>query len=128
MEYVYSKAELEQYGRQIILLYDGTTAGAGATDTHTDAKFVGPYKEADFYIVCSAKSGTDPTLDVLVETKHPTLDKWFTIVTFAQLVDVGQERKVLAANLGDTLAIKKTVGGTVTPTFTFSVYAVVKAK
>ena len=64
-------------------------------------------------------SGTNPTLDVLVQE---SLDgtNWYTLIAFTQATATGLELKK-AANPGRYIRAKWTIGGTDTPTFTFSV-------
>lgn len=68
----------------------------------------------------TSRSGTNPTLDVLVED---TLDgtNWNTIGTFAQLTAAGREVINITAAFSDRIRVSWTIGGTDTPTFTFSV-------
>ena len=71
-------------------------------------------------IVVSAKEGTNPTLDVLIED---TLDgtNWNTIKAFAQLTDTGQEVIDVTTPFSDNIRVSWTIGGTDTPKFTFEV-------
>ncbi len=71
-------------------------------------------------IVVTAKEGTSPTLDVLIED---TLDgtNWNTIGTFAQLTDTGQEAINITAPFSENIRVSWTIGGTATPKFTFEV-------
>ncbi len=68
----------------------------------------------------TAKSGTSPTLDVIVED---TLDgtNWNLLGTFAQLAIVGREVINITGPFSDNLRVSWTIGGTDTPTFTFNV-------
>ena len=106
------------------VLYEGTITEDGNTKT-SNPVYVMPFKEGTFFINCTAKSGTNPTLDLLVITKQPGQDQWNTLATFTQLTDVGSEMKAVAANLGDTIALIWTKGGT-TPSFTVKVTAILK--
>lgn len=121
----YSKDELEQNGGAVVEIFKGTKTATGNTEaTPLDVMH---FKEGTFFIDCSAKSGTSPTLDVTVVTYDESGDDWHVIATFTQLTDVGKEMKAVAANLGAKIAIVYTIGGT-DPSFTFTVSAVLKVK
>jgi hypothetical protein len=67
-----------------------------------------------------AASGTNPTLDVLIQD---TLDgtNWNNLGTFAQKVTTGREVLNVTTPFSDELRVTWTISGTDTPTFTFSV-------
>lgn len=121
----YSKDELEQHGGAVWEIFSGVKGATG--DTKATPVEVMHFKEATFFIDCSARSGTSPTLDVTVLTYDKSGDDWHVIATFTQLTAAGKEMKAVAANLGDKLAIIYAIGGT-TPSFTFTVSAVLKVK
>jgi len=83
-------------------------------------------KEALFFLDVTAVSGTGPTLDVAIKTRDPVSKKWFTIATFTQFTAVGKEMIKVSDGLGERIAVEWTIGGT-SPSFTFSVGAVMKA-
>lgn len=89
-----------------------TADGAGA------AFEVGPYTTARLALVCSARSGTTPTLDVTVETSFDGIT-WRAHGTFAQITATGTTRKSFGG-LDRYVRVSWVVGGT-TPSFTFSV-------
>ena len=68
----------------------------------------------------TAKGGTNPTLDVTVEEKHEASGVYFVIDTFPQQVAEATIRRTLSAPVGSVLRASWDVGGTDTPTFTFS--------
>ena len=86
------------------------------------------FKEAEFFLDVTAASGTTPTLNVAIVTKDPISGKWFTLVSFTQATGVTTERKVVTGNLGAFLAATWAIGGTGSPTFAFSIGAVLKAE
>jgi Flp pilus assembly protein TadG len=86
---------------------------------------VKPYREAVFFLNVSAKSGTNPTLDVKIQTKDPISGQWSDLVSFAQAADVTTEMKTVPAGLGSAIAVSYTIAGG-SPSFTFSVGAVLK--
>lgn len=67
----------------------------------------------------TAASGTNPTLDVRVETSDDNTT-WRTISSFAQATTVTNEHKEFGP-LGRYVRIAWTIAGTATPSFTFSV-------
>lgn len=125
MSDLYSTNELLRIRGKYILLFSGTVTANG--NSHSNRKNVMPFKEGNFFLDVTAKAGTTPTLDVKVVSKdpNPLTDKWSQLFAFAQKTDVGQEMKTQVGNLGENLSIEYTVGGT-TPSFTFTVYAIVK--
>lgn len=78
-------------------------------DTKDDPFDVGPFKEATFFLDCTAFAGT--TLDVDVVTYDPASGKWFVVASFTQLSDVGSEMKTITGNLGEKLAVVVTPAG-----------------
>lgn len=66
-----------------------------------------------------AASGTTPTLNVTVETRHDSGDAWRSAGTFAQKTAAGSERKSFAG-IDREVRVSYTIGGT-TPSFTFGV-------
>lgn len=98
-----------------------------AAETSTDAETsldnaAGTTNGGVAHIHCTAGSGTDEELDVLIEESTNNSD-WTTLVTFTQLTAAGSERIEVAA--GTTVArylrASWTIAGTDTPTFTFAV-------
>lgn len=84
-------------------------------------------RKFSFQIVCSARSGTNPTLDAIVQHSIDGGTTWFDLVTFTQLTATGQELKSYAEvesssaqTVGKLVRAKWTVGGT-TPSFTFAI-------
>lgn len=109
-----------------ISLHD--SAARTATGTADAVKGFGGSSKIGAALVVSAASGTNPTLDVVIQ--H-SLDgtNWFDLMTFTQRTAAGSEYKVVSETqgttvnvVGDRLRAKYTVGGT-TPSFTFSVIA-----
>jgi hypothetical protein len=94
-------------------------------NTHTAPIGVEEFREAQFYLLVTAKAGTNPTLDVTIESKIPKNDVFIEHTKFTQINTTGKEVKNLA-NLGGAMAILYDIGGTDTPKFTFGVYAVFK--
>lgn len=81
----------------------------------------------------SARSGTNPTLDVVIQHSIDGGTTWFDLITFTQATATGNELKLYAEVdassaqvIGDELRAKWTIGGTNTPSFTFSVKVAVE--
>ena len=74
-------------------------------------------------LTCTARSGTNPTLDVILQT---TVDgtNYDTVGSFDQLTNTGAEARVFGP-LGPTSRWRWTIGGTDTPSFTFSIASTV---
>lgn len=70
-------------------------------------------------VIVTAVSGTNPTLDVLVQDSLDGVN-WTTLIAFTQLTGTGSELKKVA-NPAKFIRASWTIGGTDTPTFTFSV-------
>lgn len=75
---------------------------------------------AAFILDITAVSGTNPTLDVIVEEYNDAAAAWLEIDAFPQQTGIILLRRVLAAPVGNQLRCSWTITGTVTPTFTFS--------
>lgn len=89
-------------------LYEGTVATT-AVDTKDSPFQVGPFKEATFFINCSAFAGTN--LNAKIVTKDPISGQWHDLVAFTQLTATGKERKAITANLGAEIAVVVTPVG-----------------
>jgi hypothetical protein len=107
---------------QCIQLFSGTKTESG--DTKTAFIDVQGFKGGLFFLKCTAKSGTTPTLDVKVITYDKKTADWYDLVTFTQLTEVGKEMKS-SSDVGQRIAIVYTIGGG-TPSFTFIVSAILK--
>lgn len=83
-----------------------------------------------FYIDCTLVSGTSPTLDVKVQARDPISGQLYDLKAFTQLTAAGNERIVIGQEniaaadfLPSECTLDWVIGGTATPTFTFSVGA-----
>jgi len=72
------------------------------------------------YLIVTAASGTNPTLDVVYQTTPDGGTTWFTVTSFTQATGTTTQRLALTAPIGVDGRILYTIGGTDTPTFTFS--------
>lgn len=69
----------------------------------------------------TARSGTNPTLDVKIQHSIDGGATWHDLITLAQQTNTGTVTGTTSAFYGDTLRAVATIGGT-TPSFTFSVH------
>ena len=109
----------------VTFLADAARASSG----NSDSQAVLTYRSGFFELRISNVSGTLPTLDVVIQTSQDN-SNWATLYTFVQQND---EATVLYGVPNDTewgfgtyLRINYTIGGSDTPTFTFSVIASMK--
>lgn len=73
---------------------------------------------AAFYLNVTAVSGTSPTLDVVIESLVDGV--WMSEGAFTQATGV-TTGKIELTNLPCDIRVRHTIGGTATPTFTFTV-------
>lgn len=102
------------------------TFAAGATLTR-EYRELAAFKRGKFYLDVTAVSGTNPTLDVIVQEQDPISQKWTTVATFPQQTGVtpGTPLAPIALDLeGTNYRAQFTVGGTASPTVTCSLSCV----
>ena len=87
--------------------------------------FPADWDELALFLDVTAVTGTTPTLDVVYEVSDPQ-GNWYTHTSFTQATATTTERKAATAPIGVNGRISWTIGGTDTPTFTFSVGVEVK--
>ncbi len=114
---LFNLIELMKYRNVSSKLYEGSVNEA-EVDNKDDPIEVGPFKEATFFLDCSAFVGTN--INVKIYTKDPAADKWHEIAAFTQLTAIGNEMKPVAANLGDKIAYVITPTGAGVKTLTVS--------
>lgn len=85
-------------------------------------------KEATIYLDITAVSGTDPTLDLTIKIYDSLSAKWHRLATFNQKTSTGTDVGYLEYAIGEKMALYYTIGGTNTPTFTFSVNVGIKER
>jgi hypothetical protein len=94
---------------------------AALTSTATSAAFTPTASgSAEFNVIVTAVSGTNPTLDVVVQESDDSGTNWFDIYQFPRITATGQYRSPLIPMVGNRVRYVRTVGGT-TPSFTNSV-------
>jgi hypothetical protein len=96
----------------------------GTTGTSREYPELARFARGTFLFDVSAASGTNPTLDVVIQGFNPLSAKWHTVVTFAQQTGATGAGSVIAAQSTtldfQTYRAQWTVGGTNTPSFTFT--------
>jgi hypothetical protein len=73
-----------------------------------------------FSVVVTAVSGTNPTMDVVVQESDDTGTNWYDVYHFPRLNAIGQYRSPLIPQTGNRYRYVRTVGGT-SPSFTSTV-------
>ena len=106
-----------------ILESDERTESGNTESTPVEA---GIFQETNLVLDITAVAGTNPTLDISIVTYDKTSKKWVTVDSFEQKTGTGTTLKTITANLGYKIAVVWTIGGTETPSFTFSLGAVIK--
>ena len=111
--------------------YDTLQASAAKTATANGAVFYGPggVKQWLVQVACTAVSGTNPTLDVKLQHTIDGGTNWNDITggAFTQLTATGVQLLNITGPWSDACRIVYTIGGTATPTFTFSVKSFARA-
>lgn len=101
--------------------------GSGVTLSR-EFRELAAFRKGQFWLDVNAVSGTNPTLDAVVQVQDPISQKWFTIVTFAQQTGVTNAVVPITPQVvdidGTNYRAQFTVGGTATPTVTCSMTCV----
>ena len=96
------------------------SAAETASDNGSEATFES--REGNAYLDVTAFSGTTPTLDVDVEEQDSVSGKWFVIASFTQVGEATvQETINVPFVASDKVRVSWTIGGTGSPSYTFSV-------
>ena len=82
--------------------------------------------DAVFYLDATAVSGTTPTLDVTIHAIDAVSGGLFTLDTFAQMTAAAFERRVVTSIPDRLIRARMIIGGTATPTVTFTLVMVTK--
>ena len=105
-------------------------SAARTADGNTQASSLGVanFRDMHMFLNISAVSGTAPTLDIISQAKDPVSGNWADINTlWSGLTTAGTYYANIAGlGLASDFAIRWVIGGSATPTFTFSVGYVVK--
>lgn len=103
---------------QLETIYPATALAAGATNSGSG--YVGNAAEVNVYVTVTGKSGTSPTLDIILQTS-PDDSVWFDHTTMSQITANGNVLQKISANVGKYMRANMTVGGSDTPTYTVKV-------
>lgn len=98
-----------------LIINDGTTAVTA--DGQSTGKQIGPtVNELTVEVICTAKSGTTPTMDLTIQGSYDN-STYYPLVKFPQYNAIGVYRRKLPANDYEYVRADYDVGGT-TPSFT----------
>lgn len=92
-----------------VKIYSGTTAENG--DTHASPVVTKYSKEAIIFLDITAIAGT---LGLEIQTYNPLTEKWHKLATFDQKSSIGEDEGFIEYGLGEKIALKYTVNGSVT--------------
>ena len=97
-------------------------ASAALTSSNTSASITPSNNSCsnEFNVIATAVSGTNPTLDVVVQESDDTGTNWYDVYHFPRITAIGQYRSPLIPLTGNRIRYVRTVGGT-SPSFTHAV-------
>jgi hypothetical protein len=99
-----------------------TTEGAnGGTGNTADFEVPSRYDDLLLYLNVTAQSGTSPTLDVDYQTSPDNGATWYTHTSFTQVGAATGTEVLKIDNPGHYYRFFWTIGGSSTPTYTFSI-------
>lgn len=104
-----------------LLANDITAASLTSTATSAAITPAASSLSQEFNIIVTAVSGTNPTLDVVVQESDDGGSNYYDTYHFPRITAVGQYRSPLIPLTGNRVRYVRTVGGTGTPTFNNSV-------
>ena len=107
-------------------LFDGEVTESG--DTSAKPMLTKHAKEIAIYLVITAVSGTNPTLNIVLKDYNSGAKTWHTVASFDQKTSTGLDSGRLGYGVGEEFALFYEVGGTDTPTFKFSINIGVKER
>lgn len=96
---------------------------SGAITTTATSSSISPANNAlsnEFNVMVTAVSGTNPTLDVVVQESDDTGVNWYDVYHFPRITAIGQYRSPLIPLTGNRIRYVRTVSGT-SPSFTNAV-------
>jgi len=100
-----------------------TTASSNTQSSPINVRYV---QEGSFLLKITAASGTNPTLDVTVQTYNSLTDTWHTLAAFTQKTGTGQDEGYVEYGMGEKIALSYVVGGTNTPSLTWTLDVLLK--
>lgn len=102
-----------------LLVADITSAAITSTTTSGTITPSASALSHEFNVIVTAVSGTNPTLDVVVQESDDSGTNWYDIYQFPRITATGQYRSPLIPLTGNRIRYVRTVGGT-SPSFTMS--------
>lgn len=112
----YIAPEETRTGQQVASAARTTTADGTAFDTSD-------VDEITAALVVTAVTGTNPTLDVVLQTSADGGASYYTVTAFTQKTAITAAESKVFTGLGSLSRWRWTIGGTATPTFTFAISA-----
>jgi hypothetical protein len=103
-----------------LLVNDVTSAALTSTATSATVAPASSSLSQEFNVIVTAVSGTNPTLDVVVQESDDSGVNWYDTYHFPRITATGQYRSPLIPLTGNRIRYVRTVGGT-TPSFTNAV-------
>lgn len=104
-----------------LLVNDITAASLTTTSTSGTITPAASSLSQEFNVIVTAVSGTNPTLDVVVQESDDSGTNWYDTYHFPRITAIGQYRTPLIPLTGNRIRYVRTIGGTGTPTFNNSV-------
>jgi hypothetical protein len=99
---------------------DITSAALASTATSSAITPGSTALSAEYNVIVTAVSGTNPTLDVVVQESDDSGTNWYDIYHFPRITATGQYRSPLIPHTGTRIRYVRTVGGS-SPSFTNAV-------
>lgn len=104
-----------------LIVNDITSAALTTTATSAAITPAASSLSQEFNVIVTAVSGTNPTLDVVVQESDDSGTNWYDTYHFPRITATGQYRSPLIPLTGNRVRYVRTIGGTGTPSFTNSV-------
>jgi hypothetical protein len=102
------------------IVTDISSAALTSTATSSAVTPAASALSAEFNVIVTAVSGTNPTLDVVVQESDDSGTNWYDIYHFPRITATGQYRSPLIPHTGNRIRYVRTVSGT-SPSFTNAV-------
>jgi len=112
---------LRDYSLEIMTLASRNKGASGGTDYSGTFYTPSAYDDILMYLSVTARSGTTPTITVTYQVSPDHGSTWYDHTAFTQIADTTGNEVKLIDNPGQCFRFKYVIGGTATPTYTFSV-------
>lgn len=109
-------------GNTLDFISSGTYTSSSVSQKADLTRFI----EGNFFVNVTAVSGSDPTLVIVIEMSPDNGSTWYTHSTLTTITGTGKSIKAVT-NFGNDVRISYTIGGTGSPSFTFTVKFVGKS-